>query len=340
MPTGTNLDMLRARLRRLARRAAAFGEAFSKHSWHDPAWVFNSAEVPMMARAVALADALRDFDGADVSTFAGLESPRETWWAVESLRAVFAALMERWGWTPALGPGGRAYRRECRKRHERDRERPFFEAALSLCPVDPTWNGTADLADRLGRGYEASMSPEEAASKIDRLSLERVREPIFGTSLPQGDSEDLAPIARATRVIASAGRLADEPTPPLRPPEASSHADAPPPGTEPPAPGGEPAVPEPTHREGQRPNATGNGTTLNRKDIDILRALLSLKAFDSESRKKQVDIAAEAWGRGADPDQCKRPCAKLKKLDLIDTKEGPGGGSWLTPQGRKRVESR
>jgi hypothetical protein len=78
---------------------------------------------------------------------------------------------------------------------------------------------------------------------------------------------------------------------------------------------------------------------LDKKHTDILKALLKLNALGPDHRKKQSDIAVTAWGKGADPDECKRPCAKLRNLGLIGTKEGPQGGSWLTPEGRKRAES-
>jgi hypothetical protein len=107
--------------------------------------------------------------------------------------------------------------------------------------------------------------------------------------------------------------------------------------TEPPKQAHEPAGTG--QREGDGHCPTNRGPTLDQKDIVVLKALLKLGAVDSESRKTQAKIVESAWGRGADSDSCKRPCAKLKRLGLIDTKEGPGGGSWLTPEGLKRAES-
>jgi hypothetical protein len=166
----------------------------------------------MLARALALAESLRDLDDSDLSTFGGLASPRVVRGAVVALRESFWALMERWGWTPALGANGSEYIRECRERHERDYQRRYYEAAMSLCGVDPTWNAAADQGEQ--RGYQATMTPEQAASVIEQLSRDLFRQPIFGSRLPHGDATDIDPIERATRIIAKA---AEGSTPPIDP---------------------------------------------------------------------------------------------------------------------------
>lgn len=70
----------------------------------------------------------------------------------------------------------------------------------------------------------------------------------------------------------------------------------------------------------------------------VLTVLLKEEAFDSDHRLKTESIAALAAGSNADPNQFKEVIAQLGKLGYVDTKEGRGGGCWLTASGRKRAE--
>jgi DNA-binding IscR family transcriptional regulator len=66
--------------------------------------------------------------------------------------------------------------------------------------------------------------------------------------------------------------------------------------------------------------------------------LLNENAFDSDHRQRTEDIAVRAIGPSADPNQFKEVIADLKRLKYIDTKEGRGGGCWLSDSGRRRAE--
>jgi hypothetical protein len=71
-----------------------------------------------------------------------------------------------------------------------------------------------------------------------------------------------------------------------------------------------------------------------------LRALYSLKAFDQESRKTISTIGRQAEGKhwpNEGPYRDAVPC--LVEKGLAKTKEGRGGGAWLTPDGRKIAKS-
>lgn len=248
MPSLSELDDLRARLRRLALDSAAFREAFDAHCWRAyPEWVDNSAEEPVLSKAVALAESLHGFDGSDVSTFRGLDGPRVIQEAVRKLRDAFDALTGRWGWSPALGADGPAYIRERRERYKREHERPYYEAALSLCPVDATWNATADQGESLV--YGPTMTPEEAAGVMGQLYRDLRRVPIHGSSLPHGNAFDIDPIEKARRVIEWAGRPADPP------PEAAPHLRAGEGAGDEPAPLGPPSACEQATEQAERSEA-------------------------------------------------------------------------------------
>jgi hypothetical protein len=66
---------------------------------------------------------------------------------------------------------------------------------------------------------------------------------------------------------------------------------------------------------------------------EILLAMLELGAISITTRKKSDQIAKKAWG-SRKSDSARRLIAGLGKLDLVDTKEGPTGGCFLTPRGQ------
>jgi hypothetical protein len=72
---------------------------------------------------------------------------------------------------------------------------------------------------------------------------------------------------------------------------------------------------------------------------DALRALLKLRAFDSDSRVTAEKVALTADPRGTSLEKYKRPLGSLKDKGLVESQRYRGGGFWLTPAGRKRAES-
>jgi len=79
-------------------------------------------------------------------------------------------------------------------------------------------------------------------------------------------------------------------------------------------------------------------STLTDRDQWILKALFELAAFDHEHRKSTAKVVAKAAGGQADPGQYKEVVSDLKTRGLVDTKEGRGGGIWLTARGCKHAE--
>lgn len=80
------------------------------------------------------------------------------------------------------------------------------------------------------------------------------------------------------------------------------------------------------------------GSPLAERARLVLQVLLRGEAFDSDHRMRTADIALKAAGKTADPNQYKEVIADLKGRYFIDTKEGRGGGCWLTALGRSRAE--
>ena len=70
----------------------------------------------------------------------------------------------------------------------------------------------------------------------------------------------------------------------------------------------------------------------------VLTVLLEKEAFDSDHRQTTEDIAVAAVGPDADPNQFKEVIASLRKAGYVGTREGRGGGCWLTELGRQRAE--
>lgn len=70
----------------------------------------------------------------------------------------------------------------------------------------------------------------------------------------------------------------------------------------------------------------------------MLVAMLERNLFDSDHRQSTAEIAVKAFGDVADSNALKRVMANLKACNLIASKQGRGGGFWLTKDGKKRAE--
>ncbi len=71
---------------------------------------------------------------------------------------------------------------------------------------------------------------------------------------------------------------------------------------------------------------------------EVLVAMLQLNAVDSDSRQSTAAIAARAMGAEADANSLKPVMSELATRQLIQTREGRGGGCWLTEAGKRRAE--
>lgn len=77
---------------------------------------------------------------------------------------------------------------------------------------------------------------------------------------------------------------------------------------------------------------------LSPKQQDGLVAMLELRCFDSDSRKPIEEIAKRAAGDHVDPETFKQAMTTLRRVGLVGTKVGRGGGCWLTNLGKVRAE--
>ena len=80
------------------------------------------------------------------------------------------------------------------------------------------------------------------------------------------------------------------------------------------------------------------GEPLSGRAQDVLLAMLELKAFDADSRQSTAEIAARAMGIDVDANSLKSVISELSTRQLIQTREGRGGGCWLIKNGRLRAE--
>src|SRR5262249_45426368 len=85
------------------------------------------------------------------------------------------------------------------------------------------------------------------------------------------------------------------------------------------------------------PESKERDPALSELQYDILEALRHLKGIDSEKRKTAAKIASSVGG-DATGNSCKVPLATLKSLGLVQSKEGRGGGSWLTARGQELID--
>jgi len=83
---------------------------------------------------------------------------------------------------------------------------------------------------------------------------------------------------------------------------------------------------------------TLHGETLAEREQNFLVALLELGAFDSDTRTTTPKAVSRAAGKGESPECYKRVVTNLRERGLLKTKQGGGGGVWLTAAGRKRAE--
>jgi hypothetical protein len=72
--------------------------------------------------------------------------------------------------------------------------------------------------------------------------------------------------------------------------------------------------------------------------LDILHALRTLKATDSEKRVTGAKIAKKVGG-DATAQSVKAPLADLKRRGLVDSRTGKKGGSWISSQGLVCINS-
>lgn len=74
---------------------------------------------------------------------------------------------------------------------------------------------------------------------------------------------------------------------------------------------------------------------LSERKYLILSALLEMGAISANTRETTARIVAKAEGDQADPVQFKPDIAYLKNVGYVSTKDGRGGGCWLTSDGYK-----
>jgi hypothetical protein len=72
--------------------------------------------------------------------------------------------------------------------------------------------------------------------------------------------------------------------------------------------------------------------------LDILQALRTVKATDSDKRVTGPDIASKVGGEATEQ-SVKAPLAALNRHGLVSSKTGRGGGTWLTPEGLDCINS-
>lgn len=77
----------------------------------------------------------------------------------------------------------------------------------------------------------------------------------------------------------------------------------------------------------------GNAETLRPEQKNILQAMMEMDATHEDKRKTAADIIGRALGV-TEADAYKPMMADLSKRHLIETKEGRGGGGWLTSLGK------
>ena len=83
---------------------------------------------------------------------------------------------------------------------------------------------------------------------------------------------------------------------------------------------------------------TADDPVLGERAQLVLTVLLSESAFSSDSRVKTAEITAKAAGPEADPNAYKKVISSLASLGYVSTREGRGGGCWLTGKGKQRAD--
>jgi predicted transcriptional regulator len=77
---------------------------------------------------------------------------------------------------------------------------------------------------------------------------------------------------------------------------------------------------------------------LSDRQYNLLQAMYELEAFHADSKQTTLAIANKAEGPNVNPETFKEPIAELKRLGLVDTKEGRKGGCWLTSKGKRLIK--
>jgi hypothetical protein len=99
-----------------------------------------------------------------------------------------------------------------------------------------------------------------------------------------------------------------------------------------------PPTAKPGEGEGNGNKGATQEPSLGERAQLVLKVLFDKAAFDSDHRERTEDVAVAAVGKSADANQFKEVIAELKRLHYLDTKEGRGGGCWLTATGKCRAE--
>lgn len=82
----------------------------------------------------------------------------------------------------------------------------------------------------------------------------------------------------------------------------------------------------------------GNLDGPNRRQREILQAMLELEAFDGDSCRTIPEIAVKAEGTYAKAEAFKIPMSQLNKAGYVESRRGRDGGCWLTQVGRGFAE--
>lgn len=198
IPDPRHRSPLSTRLRLIHRVALDLYEVLDRDGGAWEAHRTCDLEEAFAPKVIALADALATI-GRDEQV--GRRAAR----ALEALREWFDDLLDRWGWRWVLGPDRESYMAGRRAAFREEVERPLLEAALSWAiagqgldfPVAvDQW---ADEAE--GRGYEPTMTPEEARERILELKDRCWTAPLFGNVRPTSKSGDNDTLMRAAKRI-------------------------------------------------------------------------------------------------------------------------------------------
>ena len=81
------------------------------------------------------------------------------------------------------------------------------------------------------------------------------------------------------------------------------------------------------------------GAGLSQRKLAILDSLLEGRAFDEVSRIKAAVIARKVDGNRPVADSFKQPLSELVEARILYSKDGRGGGYWLTENGMRLAQS-
>ena len=86
------------------------------------------------------------------------------------------------------------------------------------------------------------------------------------------------------------------------------------------------------------PQKHGTIPPMSQLKYNILQAMLELGAITADERRTTDKIAEKAEGSDANPNKFKVPLVELKNDSYVESKEGRGGGFWLTDNGKAVAE--